>query len=118
MGSGEKFLVVTLAVLLLAGCIGLTAKASLGADAGGTVIDMTGKLNAAVRTNGANLVRPSQDEGAWSAPRRSLKASGADVLHGNHPLFRRPDHAGQNMYKVMCQGWGGWYYDPPSETYF
>jgi hypothetical protein len=121
MSRQEKIVLLVLVLAFLTGIITLSAKANLeagGADAGATVRLGKDKLNASLRTSSANLWRPTMDEGSWHVPEAQVRASGADVLHGNHPLFRRPSHAGENRHKVMTEGWAGWFYNPPSEEYF
>lgn len=116
MTGNEKTWLVILLVVFAAGVAGVTAKFSLGGDAGGTALDVSGKASASLRRSGADLDQGHR--GNWSCPKQAVVATSGEVLHGNHPLFRRPNYAGENRYKVMCEGWGGWYYNPPSEEYF
>jgi hypothetical protein len=114
----EQFILMAAITVVVLGGAALSVKASIGDNAGDSAMAGAAKFNASLRKAGADLTSGQDDPGNWQAPDWSIASSGADTLHANHPLFRRPQHAGQNRYKVMCQGWGGWYYDPPSETYF
>lgn len=121
MSRNEKIILVVLVVAFVTGIVTFTAKGNVEAD-GSSLGASAGlgkdKFNASLRGDLADIWRPTMDEGAWFTPIAQITASGADILHSNHPLFRRPSHAGENRHKVITEGWGGWFYNPPSEEYF
>ena len=118
MDRQEKIILLILAAGLLVTVGGMSVRFTMGAEPGETAREGGKKMNAALRRTAADIWRPAMDEGAWSLPVQTVLASGADTLHANHPLFRRPCHAGENRHKIITGGWGGWFYDPPSEDYF
>lgn len=115
-------LLVTVAALVISGVItvkfqgsGLTPKGGKATDSAKVVV------NSALRQGQANLFQSGNYMGDWTSPSwkiADLHSDGSPVLRPNHPLFRRPKHIGENRHKVMTEGWGGWYYNPPSEVYF
>lgn len=105
-------IVITVAVV---GGVHLSTKADVDGDSLKADAAVT---NSSLKIGLADAYRPGSDDGDWQAPRWSILAAGGDTLRPNHPLYRRPGHPGENMYKVMCGSWGGWFYDPPSESYF
>lgn len=114
MTGQEQVLLLVVITAVVVGGVMISAQANVD---GASVKASAGVSNAALRRGLADAWRPGSDDGDWSAPRHSILASGSSLLRGNHPLYRRGE-PGSNMYKVMCGGWGGWFYDPPSEEYF
>ncbi len=55
------------------------------------------------------------EHNSWTSPPWEMAKVGVVPLRRNHPLYRRPYYTGHNRHKVMCDGWNGWFYDPPSE---
>ena len=75
--------------------------------------------NSSLKSGLLDLTTDDVSYDSWTCPQWSIKQqTGGNVHRLNHPLHRRPKYIGENRHKVMTQGWGGWYYDPPSETYF
>ena len=115
MNSQEQLLLLVVIAVVITGGVMISTSANVDGASVKASADVT---NSALRRGLSDAYRPGADDGDWQAPRWSILSSGADLLRSNHPLYRRPGHPGENMYKVMSEGWGGWYYNPPSEAYF
>lgn len=115
MTGGQQILLLAVITAAVTGGAMLSGSASID---GASVKAGAKVANSSLKTHLADAYRPGADDGDWQAPRWSVLASGGQLLRGNHPLYRRPGHPGENMYKVICGDWGGWFYDPPSESYF
>ena len=113
MTSQEQILLLVVIAVVITGGVMLSANVD-----GASVKANADVANSTLKRGLADAYRPGADDGDWQAPRWSILASGGDLLRANHPLYRRPGSPGENMYKVMSEGWGGWYYNPPSEAYF
>ena len=112
-------LLAVAAALVLGGAVKLRGSASLSeygskAHGAGKVVNAALRRGLANATPGATAADAAEAYGTWTAPHWQM----AQVLRPNHPLYRRPGYIGENRHKVMTQGWDGWFYDPPSETYF
>ena len=74
-------------------------------------------VNSALKNQLVNATPDSikKNAGSWNSPHWKIETA---PLRMNHPLYRRPCYIGEARHKVMNEGWGGWYYNPPSEDYF
>lgn len=129
MTRQEQFVLLAVAVAVAAGgafSVKLKGSASLsslsehGSSVHGSakVVNSTLRRGLAYANHGLTAGNAAERYGDWSAPRWSIISAGGDTLRPNHPLYRRPAYIGQNRHHVMSQGWGQWYYNPPSEAYF
>ena len=125
MTRREQFILLAALAVVAAGGFAVKFKGSASLSEHGSSVHGTAKVaNSTLRrglayaNSGLTAANASSRYGAWSAPRWSIMSAGGDTLRPNHPLFRRPGYIGQNRHKVMSEGWGGWYYNPPSEDYF
>jgi hypothetical protein len=116
----QRLLLIIGAALVIGGVVSVQfkggTKLSAGQDRPAT--DTARIVNSSLKRGLANAWHPEVYDGDWIAPHWSLESVGVTPLRANHPLFRRPAYIGQNRHKVMTEGWGGWYYNPPSESYF
>lgn len=104
----QKILLIAGAVLVLGGY--LSIRGSAQAEVGS---------NSSLKSGLLDLTTDDLSYDSWTCPQWQIKKYGTSgVLRLNHPLHRRPRYIGENRHKVMCEGWGGWYYNPPSEEYF
>jgi hypothetical protein len=114
MTRQEEILLLVAVTAVVVGVVQVSMKANMD---GASVKAGAAMQNSSLRRGLSNAYRPGADDGDWQAPRWSVLSTG-NLTRANHMLYRRPGHPGENMYKVQCGGWGGWFYDPPSEDYF
>jgi hypothetical protein len=115
MTGGEQVCLLVAVAAAITGAVSLSASANAGPVSAAGAVKVS---NASLRRGLSDAYRPGADDGDWQAPRWSILAGGGDLLRSNHPLYRRPSHPGEALYALQNGSWGGWYYDPPSESYF
>jgi hypothetical protein len=121
----QLILLAAVVVLVVGGAVTVKLRGSATLSEHGSGVHGAAKVaNSALRrglayaTTGATAASGAEAYGDWTCPKWSMASVGVDPLRPNHPLFRRPSYIGENRHKIMSEGWGGWYYNPPSEVYF
>ena len=117
----QWILLAAVAVVAAGGFASVKFKGSASLSEHGNAVHGAGKVvNSALKRGLANAT-PSVDAaeryGSWTCPHWSMASVGVTPLRSNHPLFRRPGYIGENRHKVMTEGWGPWFYNPPREEY-
>ena len=125
MTRREQLILLAAVAVVAAGGFAVKFRGSASLSEHGNAVHGAGKaVNASLKrglanaTSGVTALDAADRYGSWTCPHWSMASVGVTPLRANHPLFRRPGYIGENRHKVMSEGWGPWFYDPPSEEYF